>query len=169
MKWISLFLIFLLFSACGYRPSAKFSRVVLGEKVSTSVFIASVDPENSVVIKDAMDLAISEVFHASLTSKDKSYSHLNLSLGNPVYLPIQYDSDGFVISYRTTIRLVVQRVIKGNSKRYTVVGTHDFSVKANAIISDQQRFDAIKFSSIKAIKAFVAQISAEGAREKKDI
>lgn len=69
MKLISLFLVMLLFTACGYTPSAKFSRAVVGESISTSVVISAIDPENTVVIKDAVDAAIIEVFHASLTDK----------------------------------------------------------------------------------------------------
>ena len=52
------------------------------------------------------------------------------------------------------------------SKNYSTNGTYDFSVSPNAVLTDQERFDAIKFSSEKAIKSFIAQVSAEGAREK---
>ena len=65
---LSIFIL-LIISACGYKPSSKFSRAVLGEKISTSVIISSQDPENTVIIKDAVDSAIIEVFHASLTQK----------------------------------------------------------------------------------------------------
>ena len=165
---ISLVLVMLLFSACGYKPSAKFSRQVVGEKISTSVVISAVDPENTVIIKDAVDAAIIEVFHASLTTRALSQTHLALRLGNPSYSPVQYDSNGFIVAYRTRISLSIIRTTNGISKNYTAKGTYDFSITPNAIITDKQRFDAIKFSSTKAIKSFVAQVSAEGAREKKE-
>ena len=167
MKYISFILLILLFTSCGYKPSAKFSRMVIGDKISTSVDISLVDPENTVIIKDALDLAIIEVFHASLASKKDATSHLNIRLGNPTYTPIQYDRDGFIVSYRTTIRLLVKRETANEEKNYIAIGTFDFSVAPNSIITDKQRFDAIKFSSIKAIQSFLAQISAEGARKKK--
>lgn len=167
MRIISLVMIMLLLTACGYKPSAKFSRQVVGQKISTSVVISAVDPENTVIIKDAVDAAIIEVFHASLTSKSLSQTHLALSLGNPSYSPIQYDADGFVVGYRTTIVLRILRTTNSVSKNYTAKGTYDFSIAPNAIITDKERFDAIKNSSTKAIKSFVAQISAEGAKEPK--
>jgi hypothetical protein len=67
-----------LLTACGYTPSSKFAREVVGEKISTSVVISAQDPENTVIIKDAVDGAILEVFHASLTSRSLSQTHLNL-------------------------------------------------------------------------------------------
>ena len=173
MKFIYIFVIMLLVHGCGYIPSAKYSRAVVGENISTSVVISAIDPENTVIIKDAVDAAIIEVFHASLVSKENSTTHLVLSLGNPSYSPIQYDSDGFIIAYRTSISLNILRNTEGeDSKAYSASGTYDFSVTPNAIISDKQRFDAIKFSSVKAIRSFVAQVSSEGARretEKKQV
>jgi hypothetical protein len=167
MRIVSLILVTLLLSGCGYKPSAKFSRQVVGEKISTSVVISAVDPENTVIIKDAVDAAIIEVFHASLTSREFSQTHLNVTLGNPSYTPVQYNADGFVVAYRTSIILHIVRTTKGMNKNYIAKGTYDFAIAPNAIISDKERFDAIKNSSTKAIKSFVAQVSAEGAREQK--
>lgn len=157
----------LLFNACGYKPSAKFSRQVVGQKISTSVAISSVDPENTVIIKDAVDAAVIEVFHASLTSRELSQTHLELRLMNPSYSPIQYDADGFIVAYRTTVNIKIKRIINKVSKNYIARGTYDFSIMPNAIITDKDRFIAIRESSAKAIKSFVAQVSAEGAREEK--
>ena len=170
MKLLSFLLITLLFSGCGYVPSAKFSRVVVGDSISTSVKISIIDPENTVIIKDAVDSAIIEVFHASLVPKEISKTHLTIGLSNPSYSAIQYDSDGFIVAYRTTVSLSILRDTKGSTekKKYTARGTYDFSVTPNAVITDQERFDAIKFGSVKAIKSFVAQVSAEGARKKKE-
>lgn len=166
MRIVSLVLALLLLSGCGYKPSSKFSRQVVGTKISTNVIISAVDPENTVIIKDAVDAAIIEVVHASLTSKENSQTHLDLRLGNPSYRPIQYDSNGFVIAYRTTIQLNIYRTTKGEkTKNYRVYGTYDFSITPNAVITDKQRFDAINYSSQKAIKSFMAKISAEGARK----
>ena len=151
------------FSSCGYKPSAKYARSVVGEKISTTVIISSEDPENSVIVKDAVDKAIIEIFHASLKPRQYADTHLRITLSSPNYSPLQYDSNGFVISYRATITLNISRESKESKKNYVSKGTYDFAVVPNAVLTDQQRFDAIKFSSIKAISAFVAQVSAEGA------
>jgi hypothetical protein len=165
-KLLLVLIIFVQFSGCGYKPSSKYSRKVVGEKISTSVIISAQDPENTVIIKDAVDSAVVEIFHASLTSKENSDTHLSLNISVPRYTPIQYDSDGFVIAYRATIVLGILRESKNIIKRYSAKGTYDFSVDPNAVITDQERFDAIKYSSIKAISSFIAQISAEGSRTK---
>ena len=155
-----------MFTSCGYKPSSKFSRDVIGQRISTSVVISAQDPENTVLIKDAVDSAVIEVFHASLSDKANSDTHLLLSISNPSYVPVQYDTDGYVIAYRMSLTLVITRYHNGTKKNYRAYGTYDFSVQPNAVVTDQERFDAIKFSAQKAISSFIAQLSAEGARIK---
>lgn len=162
-----LFLILVVVSGCGYSPSAKFSRNTLGEKISTSVIISAEDPQNTVVIKDAVDRAIIEVFQASLVSKELSDTHLVLKMGKPTYSPIVYDENGFVIGYRMSVVLNILKNSDGLSKNYNTKGFYDFSVAPNAIVTDQDRFDAIGFAAQRAIQSFIAQVSAEGARAKK--
>ncbi len=168
MKFVSLVLVMVLFSACGYSPSAKFSREVVGEKISTSVHISSSDPENTVIVKDAVDAAIIKVFHASLTTKAFAQTHLALTLSNPSYSPVQYDADGFVTAYRTHISLSIKRTTGESTKSYTAKGTYDFGITPAAVISDRQRYEAIQFSAEKAIRSFVAQVSSEGTRPKEE-
>ena len=151
---------------CGYIPSAKYARSVLGNKISTKVIISASDPANSVIVKDAVDRAIVEVFHASLSSKREADTELTLKISKPSYSPLQYNSNGYIIFYRATITLSIDRDSKGVKKHYKSKGSYDFSVDPNAALTDQQRFDAIKYSSIKAISAFVAQVSAEGSKHK---
>ncbi len=166
LKFLLLSVLSLLVVGCGYKPSSKYSREVVGEKISTSVIISAQDPENTVIIKDAVDAAIVEIFHASLTTKDYSDTHLTISISPPRYAPIQYNADGYVVGYRATISLVIQRQTGKTTKNYKTSGTYDFSIAPNAVVTDQDRFDAIKFSSIKAIASFVATVSAEGSRKK---
>ncbi|MEN4053612.1 MULTISPECIES: LPS assembly lipoprotein LptE [Sulfurimonas] len=153
------------FSGCGYKPSSKYSRVVVGEKISTNVVISAQDPENTVLIKDAVDKAIIEVFRASLVEKRYADTDLSFSISEPRYTPIQYNADGFVIAYRATITMHITRETKDVKKNYNAVGTYDFAIAPNAVITDQERFDAIKYSTQKAIAAFIAQVSAEGSRQ----
>ncbi len=167
IKLTMLALIFSQFVACGYKPSSKHSREIVGERISTSVVISAQDPENTVIIKDAVDSAIVEVFRASLTSKNYSDTHLSLKISPPSYTPVQYDTNGYVIGYRATINMSIIRDTKGVKKNYSTYGTYDFAVVANAVITDQERFDAIKGSSAKAIASFLAQVSAEGSRVEK--
>ena len=166
-KVILLFLVAITIIACGYKPSAKFARATMGDKISTSVVISAIDPENTVIIKDAVDRAIIEVFQASLVDRSVSDTHLVLKMGNPSYSPIVYDENGFVIGYRMSVALNITSIRNGVSKSYSARGNHDFSVAPNAIVTDQERFEAIGFSTQRAIKSFIAQVSAEGARTNK--
>ncbi len=161
-------LLSILLSGCGYKPSAHYARKVIKQKVATAISIAVQDPENSVIIKDAVDLAIVEVFHASLTDKKHADTFLEFHVSEPTYTPIQYNQDGFVVAYRANIVLHIVRHTKGQTPHnYTTYGTYDFSVVPNAVLTDQERFDAIKYSSQKAISSFIAQVSAEGSQKDK--
>ncbi len=166
MRWQKavLFLLVLLFAACGYKPSAKYARATLGGKISTNVIISSEDPENTVLVKDAVDSAVIDVFHASLSDRSHSDSHLEITVSPPSYTPIQYDRNGFVTAYRMKITLNIKRYKGGKQKSYSAKGYYDFAVEPNALVTDQQRFDAIRYAAQKAIVSFVSQISAEGAK-----
>ena len=157
------------FSACGYKSSAKFGRVTLGEKVSTTVVISFKDPENSVLIKDALDNAILDVFHNSLTEKRYAQSHLKISILDIEYTPIQYDTNGYIIAYRAVTTLKIIREKGDNKKTYITKGIYDFSIVANAVMTDKERFDAINLGSLKAIKSFIAKVSAGGAIKREEI
>jgi len=163
---LSLILV-LIISGCGYTPSSKFAREVMGEKISTSIHISAQDPENTVIIKDAVDEAIIEVFHASLRSRDESDTHLDISISDPSYSPIVFDKDGFIIGYKMSLSLSILRHHSGVTKHYLLNGTYDFTVSPNAVVTDQERFEAIKYSAAKAIRSFVAKVSAEGATAKR--
>jgi len=139
----------------------------MGEKISTNIRISAQDPENTVIIKDAVDEAIIEVFHASLRSRDESDTHLEISISNPLYTPIVYDNDGFIVGYKMSLNLNILRHHSGVTKSYSLNGTYDFAVSPNAVITDQERFEAIKYSAAKAIRSFVAKVSAEGAAAQK--
>ena len=158
-----LVIVVILLSGCGYRPSSKYAREVLGNSITTDIVISSQDPANTVIIKDAVDASLVEVFHARLTSSKYADTHLSIVLNSPSYSPIQYDTNGFVIAYRTVVGLSITRETKDIRKTYAVSGTYDFSVSPNSVLTDQERFDAIKFASAKAISSFIAQVSAEGS------
>ncbi|MDA7817638.1 hypothetical protein N9A28_05565 [Sulfurimonas sp.] len=166
-KVVSLFIMVVLFSACGYSPSSKFAKATLGDKISTSIIVSEEDPQNSVIIKDAVDLAIIKVFQASLVERGQGDTHLSIKMGVPSYSPVIYDANGYVTGYRMNMSLNIKSSNSGKSNQYQVRGTHDFSVAPNAIVTDQQRFEAIDISTQKAIRAFLAKVSADGARSTK--
>jgi len=156
----------LLLIGCGYQPSSKEARKVLGGTVSTKVIISMTDPENTVVLKDALDEAVIRRFQTNLRHRKNAETHLDIKLDSVNFSALQYDSNGYIISYRTTINLAITRSTSVLSKRYNAVGNFDFTINPNAIITDQQRFEAISNSATKALDSFVAQVAAEGTRKK---
>ena len=159
-------LLLTLFSGCGYLPSSHEAKKVMGESVSTKVIVSMEDPENTVLLKDALDEAVIRRFNITLRHKKNAKTHLIIELDSVGFAPLQYDSNGYIVSYRTNIDLQITRETQEMSKRYHAQGTFDFSISPNAIITDQQRFDAISNSATKALDSFVAQVAAEGTRQK---
>lgn len=161
------FLLLTILTGCGYHPSSKEAKKVMGDTVSTEIIISMEDPENTVVLKDALDEAVIRRFQTNLRHRKDAGTHLKIELNSVGFTALQYDSNGYIISYRTTINLVITRMTTNFSKRYNAVGNFDFTISPNAIITDQQRFDAIAKSATKALDSFVAQVAAEGTRTKR--
>lgn len=154
---------FLVFAGCGYAPASHYAKAVVGESVSTEVVISMEDPQNTVIIKDAVDMAVITKFRASLVPKSASSTHLKISISSVGFTPLRYDTHGYVTTYRTTVRMHINRTIDEKTSGYDTSGVYDFDIEPNAIISDQARFEAIRLSAQKGIDAFIAQIAAQGA------
>ena len=161
-------LLFTLLAGCGYRPSSYETKKVMGETVSTEVIISMTDPENTVVLKDALDEAVIRRFQTALRHRHSAETHLKIALRNVVFSALQFDRNGYVVAYRTTINLLITRETEDLTKHYSAVGNYDFTISSNAIITDQQRFEAIEKSATKALDSFIAQVAAEGLRQKSE-
>jgi hypothetical protein len=156
----------ILFSGCGYQPASHYAKSVVGESVSTEVVVRMEDPQNTVIIKDAVDTAVITKFRTSLVPKNSAQTHLIISIGSVSFSPLRYDTNGYVITYRTTVSMNIRRIREGKSALYSTVGMYDFEIEPNAIISDQARFEAIRQGGQKAIDAFIAKVAAEGSSSK---
>ncbi len=161
---ISSFIFFVLLSGCGYLPASKQARKVVGDKVFVEVIVSLQDPENAVIIKDATRRAVVTQFHAALVNENQAKTKLLVEISGISFTALQYDANGYIIVYRTTVTLKTKRKTLNEDKLYISKGTFDFNIEANAVITNTQRFDAITKASIKALTAFVAQVGAEGAQ-----
>lgn len=162
------FVLTLFFVGCGYKPSSYYVKEVLGDKIYTQVSISRVDPKNSVIVKDAVNEAVLTRFLGKLSTKEAADSTLLVSFGSVSFSPILYDINGYVISYKATVRLSIKYTDKfGSSKTLSSSGEYDFPIEANSIISDTKRFEAIKFASIDAINEFISAISLKGMQHVK--
>jgi len=156
----------ILLSGCGYQPASHYAKNIVGESVSTEVVVSMEDPQNTVIIKDAVDTAVITKFRTALVPKNTAKTHLKISIGSVSFTPLRYDTDGYVITYRTTVTMSIIRTSEEKSHTYSTKGMYDFEIEPNAIISDQARFEAIRQGAQKGIDAFVAQIAAQGANSK---
>lgn len=169
MKSFAISMLFLVIMAgCGYLPASHYAKNVVGESVSTEVVISLEDPQNSVIIKDAVDAAVITKFRSALVPKGSSNTHLKIAVGSVVFYPLQYDINGYIVTYRTIVTMNILRTTEGKSASYATRGTYDFAIEPNAIITDQARFEAIDQGAQKGLDAFIAQLAAEGAKPNKD-
>lgn len=164
---VSVFLLVLM-SGCGYQPASHYAKNVVGESVSTEVVISMEDPQNSVIIKDAVDTAVITKFRSALVPKGSAKTHLKILVRSVGFSALQYDTSGYIIAYRTTVTMKISRITEGAVKSYATRGMYDFAIEPNAIITDQARFEAIAQGAQKGLDAFIAQIAAEGATPDKD-
>jgi len=164
MKNILLFMALVLLVGCGYRPASYYTKRVIGDKIYSKVYIDINDPENSVLIKDAINEAIVTKFKSRIVdSASDANSQFLIKFKSKSFEPIAYDKDGYVVSYKAIVNLNIDYIDKfGKKKSSNVRGTYDFPIEANSVISDTKRFEAIKFASYKAISEFISKIAVEG-------
>ena len=166
MKNILFFLVISIFVlGCGYKPTYVYTKNVMGNNIFVDVDVSLVDPQNSVLIADAMREAVISKFHSNLVPKNKADSTMKVALNSINFNPIQYDSNGYVIAYKTVVSLkTIYKDISGNKRVINSSGDYDFSIEANSVISDNKRFEAIKFASIKAMDELISKISIKGRK-----
>lgn len=159
-RTISLILLLFFISSCGYKPTSTYTKEILGESIYAEVEISLEDPENSVIIKDAVNEAIVSQFHSIATNKKDATSKLYLVLKSVSFIPIEYDKNGYVTAYKTYV-LLQSRYVDRENKNHTITtsGNYDFPIESNSLISDTKRFEAIKFASAKALDELRSKIA----------
>jgi hypothetical protein len=152
-----------LFGGCGYKSATYYSKKAIGEKVYAKVTMLRSDPENTVLIKDAVNEAIVTKLKSKLVSEGEADTKMLVTVTSVGLSAVQYDQNGYVVLYRTTITLTTT-VIKGVSSRsFSTSGSYDFPIEPNTTVSDSKRFEAIKNGAVKAIDMLISQISILGS------
>lgn len=154
----------ILLLGCSYKPTLTYTKRSLGESIYAQVKINIEDPENSVLIKDAVNEAIIEKFGARLVSKKiDSKSQIYADLTSVSLSPIQYDNKGYAVAYKARANIRFRYFSQnGQEGKISTSGSYDFPIEANSIISDTKRFEAIKFASYRAISEFVSEVTVKG-------
>ena len=161
-KLFSLIVAILLLTACGYKPSSQYTKPIIGEKVYTEVEVSLSDPENAVLIKDALNKALYTRLKSKATRKKHADSSMYVAYKNIRFIPIQYNKNGYVVHYQAHITLVFTFVKGKVTEQRQIIGRYEFPIRPSAIISNDLRFKAIEQGSIKALDQFIAYLSAKG-------
>jgi len=161
------FLIAVFISGCGYKPSSYYAKQALGDKLYAEVAISRQDPKNSVLIKDAVNEAIVGRFGGKLVAKEQADSVLHVKIQSLSFSPTVYNTNGYVIAYKATVVLAMNYENAAKKvEKLTATGEHDFSIpdKDSSVISDTNRFDAIRYAASDALDEFVSKIAIKGLR-----
>jgi len=161
-KTVILLMMGVVLTACGYKPSSQYTKKIIGERVYTHVEVSLSDPENAVLIKDALNKALYTRLKSRATRKQYADSSIYLAYKNIRFIPLQYDRQGYVVYYQADITLDF-RFEKGKIKEERqILGHYEFPIRPSAIISNDLRLKAIEQGSIKALDQFITYLSAKG-------
>jgi hypothetical protein len=145
-------------SGCGYKPASYYAKHALGNKIYAEVSISRQDPRNSVLIKDAVNEAIVSRFSGKLVAKEQADSILHVKIDTISFSPTVYDKYGYVIAYKATVILAIDYEDEAKKvQKLTASGEYDFSIESNSVVSDNNRFDAIRYASEDALDEFVSK------------
>ena len=159
-----IYILLLVFMGCGYRPSANFTDKILGERVYTNVIVSLSDPQNSVLIKDAIYKALYSRLDTTVTDKKRADSIIEVKYKSIKFKPLQYDKHGYVIFYQADTTLDFTYIKDKKIVKKTITGRYAFPIRPSAIISTSLRFEAIKNGSNRAIEQFIAYLSGFGLK-----
>ena len=149
-------------SACGYKPSSLYTKKMIGEKVYTEVEVSLSDPENAVLIKDALNRALYTHLKSHTSKKEEADSSIKVRYQSISFIPLQYDLQGYVVYYQAHIKLGFSFEKGKQKEERSIVGRYEFPIRASAIISNDLRFKAIEHGSMKALDEFISYLSAKG-------
>jgi hypothetical protein len=166
-KWLLLFSTLLFFNACGYKPNSYYAKKYLGHTIYADVKLFLSDPSNGIILKDAMLKALRTRFDMRISSKDKTKTRMILSMGSIIYIPMQYNNNGYVILYQAKLSLNADIIIKGRKQKFSVSGAYEFAVEPNSVLTDQVRFDAIFNSGQKALDSLLSVLAVKGLIKEK--
>ncbi|MRI84145.1 MAG: hypothetical protein C6I00_06965 [Nitratiruptor sp.] len=151
-------------AGCGYKPMRSYTADLLGPRIYTKVTIYLRDPQNSVLIKDAINAALLERFGTRITQNpNQADGTIEVGIRSITFTPLEYDRDGYVIYYRAKTRLEFRLDLNGRRRQIVTEGFYDFPIEPNSVITDSLRFVAIRESAAKAIDRFISQLAIMGA------
>lgn len=163
MKKVLIFCIGLFLGACGYIPTSKIANNIFNEKVYVNVELSQQDPKNSIYVADTLKEMVISKLGRKLALKHEADDVINVKMNNLEFIPLVYDKNGYVISYKAKLNLEFDVIFKdGSRKNFNTTGSFNFNISPNSVISDTARYDAIRFASSEAFDEFISVIAIRG-------
>jgi len=162
-------LILIIFTACGYKPSAHYSSKLIGDKIYTEVEVLHSDPENSVLIKDALNMALQTRLKRRVSKQKHADSSIFVFYKEIRFVPLQYDRNGYVVFYQA--HTILDFTFKKGEivEKRKIDGRFEFPIRPSAIISNDLRLKAIEKGSLKALDEVITYLSAKGLLREKGL
>ncbi|WP_169784031.1 LPS assembly lipoprotein LptE [Campylobacter curvus] len=171
MRYILGIFIALLIAGCGYKPVSKITQDIIGESVYVDVIISKTEPKNSVWIKDAVKEGMVARLNRALSDDKNADTSIIVSIKSINYEATVYNKNGYITSYKISLNLNYKTKFKdGRVVDIPASGEYDFSVSptqkstryADSVISDTDKYEAIKEASKEAFDEYIANLAVKG-------
>ncbi len=158
-------------AGCGYKPVPQIAQNTLGKSVFIDVKIPKTDPANAVIIKDSLTQAAIRRLGLSLDSKQNADTRITAAIGSLGFRAISFDAFGYATAYR--IDLMMRYSVEQDNqpaKVFEIRSDYDFRVArqllgarlTDSIISDTDRFNAIKSAAEQSLNELISRIATSG-------
>lgn len=156
-----------IFSGCGYKPTVYYAKNEISGKVYVDLTMDIDNSQNSILVKDAIDEMVLNKFNAQLThNKNEADTVIFVKLASVSYNVLASDNQGYAKTYRANVNISVKYQKKGGvSKSILVSNYYDYNVKSDALVSDQQKQEAVKNAVIRALDDLFSKIAMNSFKE----
>ncbi|MDO5045078.1 LPS assembly lipoprotein LptE [Campylobacter sp.] len=171
MRFIAAIFIAVFLVGCGYKPVSKIANEIMHESVYVDVYIDKSEPKSSVWIKDSVKEGIVSRLNRNLSNDKNANTNIEVRIKSLNFQALAYDEDGYVSLYKAVLNLEFDTKFKDN-KRYKIAtsGEHDFTISkkikdiryADSVISETDKYNAIKIASQEAFDEYIATLAVKG-------
>ena len=162
MKSFFLFILMIIvFSGCGYKPTATFSNQAISGKTYVSVKIDINNAANTVLIKDALIELLVNKFNIKITNdKSQANSFVIGELKSVSETQLQIDTQGYSKVYRESVTIKVDYYKLGQTRHsFTLSNYYDFTIDDDSTVTQAKKDEAIKIAISKALSDIFSKIA----------
>ncbi|MFL1706116.1 penicillin-binding protein [Campylobacter sp. MOP7] len=174
MRFVAAIFIAVFLIGCGYKPVSKIANEIMDESVYVDVLIDKSEPKNSVWIKDSVKEGIVSRLNRNLSDDKNAGTTIMVRIKSMSFQPMVYDEEGYASLYKAILSLEFDTKMK-NKTRHKIVttGEYDFTISrkiknvryADTIISETEKYDAIRSASQEAFNEYIATLAVKGFKD----